>query len=363
MRATAIVGLILLFAAAPAVAAVGPQATEVVLLKFADHPNEEPCTAAFAADVVYREYGDWLLAESRGREWVTGSDVWGWLTLPHELAHYRCPIGSAGPAISSCSADLYSDAAAATRPYFDWRTKQLVVFVYNVGVGAATGSPFVHTTCGAPAGYAQLNLPVLKHEGGHAQAERLFHSGGLSCPGADVGPSLEDLLAGGCWWGTYSDRFDPMGSGVNDGHYSTYMRGRLDWLEPSNIQTVNATAIVEIQRADIDSPLVQETRVHLGWAAGFPTYEYFYTLEYRPAVGVLVRLRGCAMCPGTEAFVVNGGQPITTSDRFIDPYRGVTISLLSEDGETATLQVTYTEAAPAPGPGHGKAHRRAMVGG
>ena len=344
--------LAILLSTVPALAAVGPQATEVVLLKFADHP-EEPCTAAFARDVVYGQYADWLRAESRGQEWITGSEVWGWQALPHDQAYY-CPpaimsletiapvadpevtVANPDGTFTPCNRSLFNDGIAAAATHFDVYSKQLIVFVYNAVIGANTGAPSVFTGCSPDR--VGLSLATMQHEGGHAQAERLLHASGWTCPAGDVGPSLADLTAGGCRVDEYGDRFDPMGgAGIQpDQHYSTRLRDRLGWQKPLNIRAVYSTGTATVTRADVQTDAVQEVRV-------YPPHEtaHFYSLEYRAGAGVMARL---ARDPSgsEETFLVNRGRPITTGEPLEDPYRNLTISVpVTPTGDVAVIDVAF----------------------
>lgn len=343
---------------------VGPIPTNVVLVKFPDK-DDVPCTAEHAGDVVFGQYGVWLLDESRGITWLEGdtaSNVWGWVTLPHPQSYYRCTMNSAGQfSLDTCSADLFYEAALAASPYFNpFLTQSHTIFVYNGGMaGSVTGGTMIHSNCeSVPSNGAHLDLPVMIHEGGHAQG--LAHFAAWSCLGVDVGSDYTNLFANGC--GIAGDPWQASGPGT---HYSTWARWRMGWLVPSNMQQVASSQIVEITRADIQTNAVQLVEVKLD-----EDWRYFYTLEYRPADagGVLVRMRippglGNSYPNTDESVIVNNskGTPlnwtgtwiITDANPFQDPYRNITITVPYSDSQIALVSVAMNGGGSAP-PGGGR---------
>lgn len=342
--------IFILLLALACLAAVGPQQTEVVLLKFSDHP-EEPCTTSYMQDMVYTQYSNYLLAESHGQEWLTGSNVWSF-DLPHD-SYYYCQIGGAVP--GNCNTQtILNDARTLTSPYFDISAQDLtILYIPSLG-GGNGGGKVVWADCFNNS----ADLYILIHEGGHAQG--LMHGNAWSCPGVDVG---EDFVHApftanaGCVWSEYGDPFTPMGFNTHQTHYSIWEQALLGWKQPSNTRLVETSSVVTITRSDLSTPSVQEIRIPLT-----PDGSYYYTLEYKPEVGVLIRLKFDYLFGPDFTAIVNGTYPdpwnhplaITPTNPFHDPYRLIGVHLLSSDSMTATLDISFNSGSSEPPPTHGR---------
>ena len=331
---------LILALAVACLAAVGPQATQVVMVKFAGHP-EEPCTFAYTGNLVYGQYSDWLWNESHEQEWLTGTDVWGWWALPHDTFYY-CQVGGQFPV--NCNSQLINqDVRTLSAPYFDMSAQDLVVIYIPSFGGGKGGGGIVYADCfNNPS-----DLYTLKHEGGHAQG--LMHSGSWSCPSADVG---EDYLhaidsTDGCLWSIYGDSFSIMGFNINAQHYSVWEQDLLGWKQPSNIQYVGQNGAFTLLRSDIATTGVQDIRIPISLDGG-----YYYTIEYNPDVGVLVRLKVAYAFGPDFTGILNGTYPdpwnhpqaITFANPFYDPYRRIEVSLVASDANSATISILFDAA-------------------
>lgn len=354
-----------------AFANTGPQNAYVVLFTFPDLPNLTiTCDPTEMGDLVFNQYATWMAAESRGLETIVqGAAVLGPFQLPHPFSYYRCThfCGSVYYA-DGCDEIMQQDAIKTAREQGGIPVTQgdLNVFGYNGMVGGVTGSNgVIFGGCtippGCPGSPAMLTLQTLKHEGGHR--EGLKHSGNWFCTAGgtfqDVGPDLHDTTAGGCA-GTRYGLFDPMGSASGDPHFSTYMRWRLGWTVPSNIRVVQGSASgVALTRADIQTDEVQEVRIPVA-------PDRFYSVEYRQNDGVVVWFVGSPpgsyiMLPDDEIIDVNFGLPLTPTNNFYDPYRGLTISRTGINATTASIDITFTNSPT--GSSNGKRKSRVIAPG
>lgn len=326
--------------ACASLAAVGPQPTQVVLLHFTDHP-EEPCTLSYMTEMVYTQYSNYLQTESRGQEWLVGSEIHNF-TLPHDSFYY-CEIGGDVP--GNCNSQLIlQDARTLTAPYFEIYDQALTVLYLPALGGGLGGGGVVYTDCFNNA----ADLPILIHEGGHAQG--LMHSGSWSCPGADTGEDFAHVIdsTGGCAWSYYGDPYTPMGFNTTATHYSVWEQDLLGWKRASNIQTAELSATYALIRSDIDTLGVQDIRIPLN-----PEGTFYYTLEYKQGVGVLVRLKISYPFGPDFTGIVNGVYPdpwnhplaITSTNPFIDPYHGIQVYLMASNSTYATLNIV-TQAGP-----------------
>lgn len=352
-------------AVAPAMAIVGPQLTQVVMVKFADHP-EEPCTPAWAGTVAFNQYGPWLQAESSGATWLVGDsvdNVVGWLVLPYDAAHY-CTLTSTG-AILSCNAlQIASDAMMMTSINFQWYSQKLIWLIVNAFPGAVAGNPAVVSNC-----YPNSTSPTLQgiytlmHEHGHVE---LSHAGSWWCPGGDVGElyaSYLDIQGQGCTFLEYGDTLDPMGSpSINDPdplahlHFSSFSKSRQGWQAPGRSVTANETLTLLAG---------QEIRIPI--SDGF-----FYTLEYRPNLGVFIRIATSSpsytvwkdfemlvnFSSAADFYKWPPNSAITAANPFFDPYRKIGVQLASSP---ATVSIFFGDAPlpppplpPPPKPCHGR---------
>lgn len=345
-----------LLLALASLAFVGPQHTEVSLAKFSDHP-EEPCTLAYMGDLVFNQYSNYLISESHNQEWIDAGNVWKW-ELPHDT-YYYCQIGGQYPSL--CNAEMIlNDVKALAAPYFDMSAQDLnVVYIPSYGGGGGRVRTII-----ADCNNSSNDIYTLIHEGGHAQG--LLHSGSWSCPNLDVGEDYVNALdnTNGCAWAIYGDPFSPMGFSTSARHFSTFEREFLGWLPASNIKLVEQSGNVTLSRLDLGVVGTQDVRIPLS-ADG----AYFYTIEYRDGTGVLIRFKISYPYGPDFTGIVNGTHPdpwnhpiaITSTNPFIDPFRGIQVHLISTTATTATINVT-TQAGPGgsgdPSGGGKKPHPR-----
>jgi len=330
------------------VAAVGPQPTAVIMLKFAEDPVEH-CDTAYAADIVFNQYSNWLLTESRGQEWLTGGpNVLGWWTLPHETSYY-CAVGAGY--CNNYNLLLDADDLAVAHGYgTHWGRKLTVLYVNNNTYPGISGDGgVVWSVCPVPPSTSPMYL--MRHEGGHAQG--LPHDNAWTCSDADVGEDYVNVIyqnTATCKWAEYGDKYDPMGFSATPGtHYALKYQSDLGWRSPNNVKVATVGETVILTRADITTTAIQEVQIYLA-------PEYYYTLEYWVDNGVLIRLRAPRGTGRGLLSLINNTGPnawehdsaITFTNPFVDPYRHINISLISATSTSATLSITSQPVVTPP---------------
>lgn len=333
------------------------KSVEIALFKFADH-SEEPKSLEECRAIVQDVFAPWMAAESDGKLTLAAPGLTDWQTLPQPMSFYgpvvNDPVDGPFLAIGAANAIL-TDHARALLPY-TLQSRDLVVMVFNRGQGAAAGNPQILTGCWP--GKVGLSLGTLRHESGHVLGG-LHEAGSWSPPQGSnlhVCEDTSDLTADGCTWGKYDDIWEAMGAGEGpERHYSTYNRDRFGWQVPANITEALATRPVSLWRSDVppvpgqSASQVQELRVPLT-AAG----PYFYTVEYRPAHGVFVRMVDPTHAvSGVGTFIVNRGNPLQVGQAFDDTFRDIHITHVNVIGDYATVQVHRTAISGGGGGGGG----------
>ncbi|MES2971280.1 MAG: fibronectin type III domain-containing protein [Patescibacteria group bacterium] len=149
----------------------------------------------------------------------------------------------------------------------------------NCGFGGIADLPGSHVWLNG-----SISGTPLSHELGHNLG--LYHANGFACKdtyGFTV--SISDR----CSSLEYYDMFDTMGSGFNLDDFNGYYKRRLNWLVPSNTQTVTTSGDYTINSLESTGSGVNEIRIpRYVTAAGITQYLH---LEYRQrnGEGVLVR--------------------------------------------------------------------------
>lgn len=328
-----------------------PKKVEVALFKYAG-TMEEPITPE-AAKALVEEFCAWLTAESNGKVTFGPVGLTGWQTLPHTIQEYcdmQVPPGSpiTAPGLPgqfmsvNTAVQFVMPDADALVPYSRLDgSRGLIVWIYNRGSGANSSQPVINTGCWQGAGNV-LSLKLLQHEGGHVLGH-LWDAGywsPISPATGQVGPNLTTPTEGGWFVGRY-ENIDSMGvPNVADPHYSTYERDKWGWQEAAMIASMSGSGTQDLRRADQVPPTnepnrVQELRVPV-------TSPFFYTCEYRPSLGLIVRIVSPAgFGTDIETMLINPGA-LQVGQSVIDPYRGVTITFDQVVGEYARVAVTRT---------------------
>jgi hypothetical protein len=334
----------------------GERRVVVALVNFADAPNE-PFTRQ-QADALFFGSTDSLAAaideNSFGQLRLAG-EVYGWLTFANRLARRSDEID-----------------AVVTRldPEVTWHEiDHLFVIVEGADyVGQASiGRGHVSTPDGgAIMSWAFVSdrgaeLSVLLHEFGHNLGLR--HASSWDCAPHPVGVDAETPTTG-CALVRYGDGYDPMSAGTVR-HYSAYHK-LVAGILPAGQSLAVAEGRYTLDALATPSAGVKELRVPID-------ADRFYTIEFRlpvgfdatageptdadPITGLLVRvglvdptrsdydtLRPRLLLPSAlppeDSVEVLAGAP------FSDPYRGLTVRLLSVDGDQAEVEIARTVPTP-----------------
>lgn len=345
--------LLVCASALASLAAIGPQSTQVMLLKFPDR-SEEPCTAPFMADVIFNQLNSWIQTESHGLASYPGSiaNVWGWMDLPHPSTFYCTPCGST---LCDCNVQqIRTDAMALSVGKFVWADQDWVALIANVFLGQSLAIGDCYTaTCYEPEvpTNKRINLQIAVHEGAGHCGGGLAHAGQLYwADGRDIGSRYDEvhILDDGGTWVQYGSNVDPMGEVREDldaewakVHFSMpYMR-RLGWKQASNLLTLTASDTVTLTDMRIASSAVQEVRIPLPSVGD--GYTYAYSIEYRPDVGVLINRNQDKDISNVHGVQTINGQTwppiITAANPFSDQYRHIVVRLISSNPTTATISV------------------------
>lgn len=318
---------------------LGAQAVLTGLFNFPDDLST-PVSAATAQTEVYTTFAGLVAHDSYGLASITGPPVVDYHVMPHGLAYY-CRTPPISPEVNWSNCD-----------FLQMRIDSLAILE---GLGYRTGDykmvlqMYVHMSGGESGGQIGsdfFHADSFIHEWGHA--EGLYHSGSWTCiPAADTGVSIEVPATGGCFASRYQSgpipgAGEPMGVGTLP--LSAFHRALLGWqTSTERIFAACGTNSYVVKALDgVVTP--RELRIpldaaHPGW---------FYSLEYRPD-GVWVWLHegypidnGFVWAFDVEMNLVNNLRPVTLTDSFNDPYRGITVTMLSSDATEATLSVTRT---------------------
>jgi hypothetical protein len=195
---------------APAIApnTFGAQNVLLILVNFQDKATQ-PFSVADAQNVLsstsayYRE-------ASYGQTWLNGA-VTGWYTVP--LSSTTC---------NTSSIATYAKQAAQAAGY---NLSNYNRFVYAfpeaacgwAGWGSIGGNPSQAWINGT------LTTGTLSHELGHNFG--LYHSRYLNC-----NPNITGVIGSGCSYADYGDTVDVMGIIAKGGHFNSYQKSRLGWL-------------------------------------------------------------------------------------------------------------------------------------
>ncbi|TPW09097.1 MAG: hypothetical protein FD127_4247, partial [Acidimicrobiaceae bacterium] len=356
-----------------------------------------PFDRAFVADFVHSDTADYGVDHyyrevSEGRTRVTGDvdDVHGWYTLAGATADYcsRVMDNGHGEILGyACDlASMHADAIAAWGR--DPRTAGTDVFVMvydgygTVGVESGlSGTDLAAVTVPATNDVVNArNTRVVVHEIGHFLGLR--HAAGWRCDAStvvhdgyvvsehDVSPSPEELTGAldpyGCSLLTYGDEYDPMGGGGTF-HHGMFHKWRLGWASADHVVTAGRSGEYVLDAMETASTGI--TLLHVPIDHGYTRGQY-YVVEYRtrtgldgddtdpthPAIdGVLVRrVRVNVSGPGTaipDRDVSGASNHVYVPGvDFVDPYRGIRLTVLSTDGAQARVRLDYETRFPREDP-------------
>jgi hypothetical protein len=330
----------------------------VVLVKFQDAPPT-PYTPDQVAGWVFQDphsAAAYMNEVSRGRVGIQGA-AYGWFTLPYNIAD-RCPTLLQGLGVN-CNLgvdELASLAAANGVPVANY--ERLAFYVDGMFAEGLTDG---EKGCMMQGSHDAISPGTLIHECfGHAFG--LEHAGGWDCgpAGSDIrepGPSLTDQTQGGCLPGRYTDPFDPMAVSIH--HFSTQNLWLLGLLDDQERVTAQPGGTYWVGKLTSNVHPIKELQIPL------PLGHFFYFVEYRaaegfnaltncnscaprlngtftPSPGVYVRLWLDARYPGSDDNTLNVTQtPYRAGQSFFDPYRGIKVATLAEDGDGALVQVSF----------------------
>lgn len=311
----------------------GTKSVKALLLRFPDWPDE-PYTTNYANDVIFNgpfSVKKYFEEVSYGRVTFQG-DSEGWYTLPRPASNY-CTFTLNGGLWYGCNtAAMLSDALSVIPSSARIGTNDVVILlIHGMGTVGLSGGKYKYIA--ATNGFF---VDVIAHEIGH-DFNATAHAAGLDvCNTYPVGTNLFSLGGGSCFLGRYTDGYDTMAAG-NSYHFNMFIKEKMGFLVPSNIQTVTNDGDYTLHLAETPTNAVQMIKLPL-------SDEMFYFLEYRtrtgfdgpgtpnpganpgPIDGVLIHLRP-SRYPGTDADTIRPRLTLNPGTPFIDPYRHLLIEV------------------------------------
>lgn len=125
----------------------------------------------------------------------------------------------------------------------------------------------------------KLTSEDLAHEFGHMLGP--WHANSWTCLNNElVGPSVENVLAGGCTVPTYGDLLSVLGTG-NFRHPHVLHKYNVGWLAPSQVQIVSQAGIYEISAREAPNTAPVMIQIRLSGVSE----KIFYFLEYVKPIG------------------------------------------------------------------------------
>ncbi|WP_010325014.1 Ig-like domain-containing protein [Marinobacterium stanieri] len=320
-------------------ATFGAQSTLVINVNFSDD-RSEPWTPEQARSTVFDQASEFIYENSFGQTWLTG-DVTPWLNLPINGA--SCDTTSIVNAAMDAAASAGYDTSQYNRLIFAMPSTSTCGFS---GVGSVGGTNSTMIINGS------MYWFTVAHEMGHNLG--LYHSHALEC-GTDV-------LGSNCSSDEYGDGVDIMGR--VSGHFTTFQKERLGWLDSRHIQTVTSSGLHELEPyAGLPGNAPKALKIAKGTDAASGEPEWFY-VEYRHASGYDNILASNAnvqngvvvhtgisnkgnssymldMTPGSKSssYTDTRDPALEVGQQFTDPDSGVTLATEWVDGTLAQVNV------------------------
>jgi hypothetical protein len=339
---------------APPAATTGEQKTAVVLVNFVDNTTQ-PITPANASSLVMGQVSDFYWENSYQKTFLSG-DTFGWTTAPVTMTECRWTnVVDAGN-----KAMLAAGKNPADYKHF--------IYLYPKASGCPSGGSNDVGPNGELRVYvngaAGFTMTMIAHEMGHSFG--LLHSDALDCNVSPIGDTCSMI--------NYGDPSDTMGS---TGHFNAYWKERLGWLGTQGMPPlINATQSGRyvIDRFETTGTRAKAVKVFRGIDSATGR-EVWYYVEYRQSIGfdTVVGDKGGNLTDGVQVRKVSpspsGGYSqfldmtpnslasgdildgaLAVGRTFVDSTSGVKITLVSADGQSATLDVTVGATAPTPPP-------------
>jgi len=174
------------------------------------------------------------------------------------------------------------------------------------------------------------------HEFGHSLG--LVHAGLIVC---DHGAKVIDAFSN-CYTQEGQDPYDPMGvRGVFDhgGGVSSYAKYKLGWFAPSNI--TKAMSDGDYTLASLSQPTTLPQVIIIDNWPGSAALPYPYYLEYRPKIGLQLRLAN------GQSFLLSWNPSVGST--FDDPLNGIHITVLDMNSTIAKVHIHF-DASKQPKP-------------
>lgn len=268
-------------------------------------------------------------------------DVFGWYTIPY----------------SQTPCDYYTWASAANAAA---RSAGVDTTGYNHIVYG-----FPSTSACGWAGLGQLggsltwikggnfNTRVVGHELGHNLG--VHHASSYSC----TENGIRVPISSSCTKSEYGDPFDIMGNSLK--HMSTFHKGRLNWYQTDNTNTVTQSGVYTIDMIEKPSTGIKALRIPKDVSSTGSITKYYY-LEYRNPFGfdnfastsnvsngISIRIAPpytsvtqtllIDATPSTTSF---GDPALTLNKSFTDSAKGITVKTIGIATSSATVEVVVT---------------------
>jgi hypothetical protein len=241
-------------------ATFGAQSTLVINVNFQDNPVQ-PWTKSAAQTTVFGTTNDFIRENSYQQTSLSGA-VTGWFTLP--LNSTSCDSAAIITAARERAAANGFDLAAYNRFIYAFPYTTACPFSGAGSVGGSTSSMLIN---------GSMNWYTVAHEMGHNLG--LYHSHALDCGSVTLGSN--------CTSDEYGDGVDIMGRVM--GHYNAFQKERLGWLDSTNITTVSANGVHELETYSAtqgSKPKALKLSKGIDTATGQPSWYY---VEFRQPTG------------------------------------------------------------------------------